>query len=70
MNHEHYDYWKDKGLEIRTCKNCKTSEAKSPVDGVWVCYFTYERVIRACDQLLETGFADCELCSKYWNEED
>lgn len=62
---QRYKYWTEDGLEVRTCKLCKQSQAKSINDGFWVVYFTKERLDHEFEKMREgSDPADCEFCDK------
>lgn len=60
-----YRYWVDEGLDIRTCKECKFTEVKSPIDGEWLLYLTQERIDYYFAYLISHNFKEPECkCSK------
>lgn len=62
----YFRYWTDDDLKIRTCHECKSSEFKSPDDGVWILYCTRERLLWVCDQLDKHNYSlECSLCKNY-----
>lgn len=65
LKDEIFRYWVDDGLQIRTCRHCKISEFKSPVDGEWISYVTLERVEFCFECILNNEFdkLDCKFCN-------
>lgn len=52
-------YSKENDLELRTCPKCMSTQVKSPKTGEWVIYFTYERILKFHENLINHIEEDC-----------
>ncbi len=62
-----FRFWDDEGHKIRSCLECSYSEFKSPIDGVWVVYWTPDHQLWVINNIGKENYnLKCSLCEKWF----